>query len=139
MKRLFFHAENYSSLMLNVGLLSLRVGFGLTMAFAHGLGKIPPKDGFIGYLGSMGLPAPLAMGWMAGLSELVGGLFIAIGLATRWSAASLTVTMAVAFFMAHGADPFQKKELSLMYMITFLVLFLTGPGKFSIDGLINKK
>jgi putative oxidoreductase len=139
LKRLFFHAENYSSLMLNVGLMVMRVGFGLTMAFAHGLGKIPPKDGFIGYLSSMGLPAPLAMGWMAGLSELVGGLFIAIGLATRWSAASLTVTMAVAFFMAHGADPFQKKELSLMYMITFLVLFLTGPGKFSIDGLINKK
>lgn len=139
MKRIIFHNEAYSSFALNLGLLILRVYFGLAMAFAHGLGKVPPKAGFVGYLTSMSLPMPTVMAWGAGLSEFLGGLFLALGLATRLSSASWIVTMGVAAFVAHGSDPFKKTELSLAYLAVGVFFFLTGSGKFSIDGLINKK
>ena len=138
-KRLMFHCESYQSVALNAGLLFFRVATGLTMAFAHGLGKIPPKQGFIGFLAKLGFPTPEVFAWLAGLSELVGGLFLAVGLATRFSAASLTFTMGVAAFMAHASDPWKAKELAIVYMFGYVFLFISGPGKFSVDAMISKK
>jgi putative oxidoreductase len=47
--------------------------------------------------------------------------------------------MAVAAFIAHGDDPFSRKELALFYMVVYVVLLLTGSGKYSADSLISKK
>ncbi|MFN0118203.1 MAG: DoxX family protein [Elusimicrobiota bacterium] len=119
------------------GLLILRVLMGLGMAY-HGyqkvFGGIMPRmaEG----LTQMGMPAPTIMAWLAGLAELVGGLFIAIGLGTRISAFFVFVTMAVAFFWAHAKDPFQVKELAFLYGAVALSFVFTGGGRFSIDSLI---
>lgn len=139
MKRLLFHCESYQSVALNAGLLFFRLALGLTMAFAHGLGKIPPQAGFVGFLAKIGFPAAELFAWCAGLSELVGGLFLAIGLATRFSSASLAFTMGIAAFMAHAQDPWKAKELAIIYLFSFILLFITGPGKYSIDSMISKK
>ena len=138
-KRLLFHNESYQSLALNAGLLFFRVAVGLTMAFAHGLGKIPPKAGFVGFVAKIGFPAPELFAWGAGLAELVGGLFLAIGLATRFSALSLAITMAVAGLLAHAADPWKAKELAIVYLFGYIFLFISGAGKFSVDAMISKK
>ncbi len=138
MKKFLLGAESYSSVH-NLGLLLFRLYVGFTMAFAHGLGKIPPKAGFTGFIGSLGLPAPELMAWLAALSEFGGGLLIAIGLATRISAVGLGVTMVIAGFMVHGADPFAKKELAFLYLSCCVLLFTAGPGAFSVDRLISKK
>ena len=39
----------------------------------------------------------------------------------------------VAAFVAHGSDPFAKKELALLYLIGFSTLFLAGPGSYCVD------
>lgn len=109
------------------------------MAFAHGFKKLPPSDQFIGYISSIGFPAPSMSAWMAALFEFGGGIFIAMGLATRLSSFGLAFTMSVAVFMAHVHDPFSKKELGLLYMIVALVLFFTGPGRYSIDAMISRR
>jgi putative oxidoreductase len=137
MKRFLFHAENYSSFALNLGLLIFRAAIGLTMAFAHGMGKIPPSSQFIGYVSSLGMPGFMA--WGAALTEFVGGLLIAAGLLTRVNSALLGITMIVAAFMAHGADPFQKQEKALLYLVSCLLIFMAGPGKFSLDRIISNK
>ena len=139
MRNLVFHCEKYQSFNLNVSLLIMRIFFGLTMAFTHGLKKVPPTDGFIGYLSSMSLPMPTALAWSAGISEFIGGIFIAIGLGTRFFSATWVVTMFVAAFVAHAADPFAKKEMALSYLVVSVFLLLSGAGKFSIDALISKK
>lgn len=139
MKKILFHTETHYSPALNLGLLLLRFGAGITMAFAHGINKVPPSQNFIGYVAKIGFPMPDLFAWCAGLSELVAALFIAIGVLSRPSALSLVFTMGVAAFVAHGGDPFKKMEPSLIYMLIFLCLFFTGPGKYSIDALINKK
>jgi len=116
-----------------------RIFFGLTMALAHGLGKFPPPAMMVEGLSGMGLPLPGAMAWAATLSELLGGILIALGLFTRPAALFLAVTMAVAAFVAHGADPFAKKEMALLYMFASIIFLSVGGGRFSVDHLISSR
>ena len=125
-----------NSTVSHLALLFLRLYAGLAMAFAHGSGKIPPKEPFVSSLETMGFPMPQAFAWLAGLAEFVGGLLVAMGLLSRPSSLSLMVTMLVAAFLAHANDPFQKKEMALLYFFVYLLIFLMGPGKFSIDNKI---
>ena len=121
-----------------VALTGLRVFVGLTMAFAHGMAKMPPPEQLIAGLGSMGFPAPVFFAWCAALAEFLGGLFLAFGLLTRPSAIFIAITMAVAAFVAHGADPFQKKEMALLYLATAIFFAIRGAGAWSIDAKISK-
>lgn len=118
----------------DLGLLILRLVAGGCMAY-HGYGKvfggIMPQ--MIEGVGKMGFPAPMVFAWAAAISELLGGILVAVGLKTRISSIFVAITMAVAFFVAHKADPFQMKELAFAYLGVFTALALTGAGKFSLD------
>jgi putative oxidoreductase len=118
---------------LDLGLLVVRLAFGLTLAFGHGLGKVAALGEFTGKIASRGMPLPWLLGPAAALSEFVGGILIAIGLLTRPSAFFALVTMSVAAFHVHAADPFAKKELALLYGAAFLAVLIAGPGRFSLD------
>lgn len=122
----------------DLGLLIFRLFIGLTMAFSHGLGKIPPSEQLIAGVAGMGFPLPILFAWSASLSEFLGGLMIATGLYTRWASAFLGFTMAVAAFVAHAADPFGKKEMALLYFFACILLLFQGGGKFSLDRLFRK-
>lgn len=50
---------------------------------------------------SLALPAPALMAFLATAAELVGGFFLLFGLAVRWMAIPLMITMLVAIFSAH--------------------------------------
>jgi putative oxidoreductase len=121
------------------GLLVFRLGIGLTMAFAHGLGKLPPPQMMVDGLTAMGFPLPVFFAWCAALSEFLGGLLMAAGLYTRWASASLAFTMFVAAFVAHAVDPFAKKEMALLYLFGSLLLLFQGAGAFSLDRIFRKK
>lgn len=122
----------------DLGLMLFRILIGLTMAFAHGWGKIPPPEQLITGVGSMGFPAPVLFAWAAALSEFLGALLITAGLFTRLSSVLLGFTMGVAFFVVHGADAFQVKELSFMYLASCVLLVFTGAGKYSLDQIFRK-
>ncbi|MGE0325233.1 MAG: DoxX family protein [Polyangiaceae bacterium] len=117
----------------DLGLLVLRVWFGLTMAFVHGYGKLMNLGDFSAKVAKLGLPLPGVLGPAAGLSEFLGGILLALGLMTRLSSVSLICTMSVAAFVVHAHDPFQKKELALCYGVAAVALLLAGPGRFSAD------
>jgi putative oxidoreductase len=123
----------------DLGSLILRLFVGLSMAFAHGLGKIPPNQQLIDGVASMGFPLPEFFAWAAALSEFAGGILIVAGLFTRYAALFLGITMAVAAFKVHGADPFQVKELAFFYLFSCITLLLQGAGRFSLDSLLRKK
>lgn len=117
----------------------LRVFTGLTMAIAHGWPKFPPGEQLVGGLTHMGFPMPELFAWLAVFAELVGGLLLTIGLLTRPAAAFLAITMLVAAIVVHGADPFQKKEMALLYFFISYFFMLKGAGKFSVDNFIRQK
>lgn len=116
-----------------LGLALVRFGFGLSMAFAHGLGKLQGAEGFVANLTKNGFPAPTLLGWFAILSEFVGGLLLAVGLLSRAAALSVLGTMVVAAFYVHSADPYQRKELALAYALVSIAVLVAGPGRFSLD------
>lgn len=134
-----FSTKNQSSQIDDLALTILRTFIGFTMAFGHGLGKMPPSEQLVGGVEAMGFPAPVLFAWAASLAEFVGGILIAIGLATRPAAASLAFTMVIAAFVAHAADPFATKEMALLYLVTSLFFALKGAGNWSVDAFICKK
>ena len=144
----------------DLGLLILRLS-GLGLAFAHGLGKVTALAGgeqrFVEGVAGIGFPAPVAFAWAAALTELVGGLLIAAGLATRVAAALAAFVMAVAGFLRHHAlqqiaaatgltsiapevlERWGKPELALVYLLCFLALALLGPGRHSLDHALRAR
>lgn len=132
-KKLLFKTTPESSLFNETSLLALRVIAGLFMASLHGLGKVPPSEKLIGGVTGLGFPMPVVFAWAAGLAELLGGIFLAVGFMTRPAALFMAFTMAVAAFGVHMADPWDVKELSLLYFGISLIFVTRGSGKFSID------
>jgi putative oxidoreductase len=111
------------------------------MALAHGFGKLDKI-----YSGSSNImfPDPLGIGsygslLIAGVSEFLFPLMVVVGLYTRWATLPVIGTMVVAFGMVHLNDPFQKQELSLVYLFAYLTIFLIGPGRLSIDSIFRGK
>lgn len=123
----------------NLGLLVLRATCGLSLALAHGVGKVPPGERFVTGVAEMGFPAPVLFAWAAGLSELAGGLLLAVGLATRPASFFVLVTMLVAFLVRHAADPFANKEKAILYAGVAFLFLLVGGGKASLDQLVRRR
>lgn len=71
--------------------------------------------------------------FLAVVAEFICPVLIIIGFKTRWAAIPTAITMFVAAFMIHSADPFNVKEKALLYFVTFIVIMLLGPGKYSVD------
>ena len=70
--------------------------------------------------------------------EFCCSLFLIAGLLERIILIPMIISMGVAFFDVHDAI-LPDGELSLIYMITFFILFLVGPGRYSFDYLIDKR
>lgn len=127
-----------SSFLRNLGLLILRVSFGLYMAIDHGWGKIvggPERwAGLGGTMEMFGIDfAPTFWGFMASFAEFACGLLVVIGLFTRPALLLLIITMGVAA-TSHITGVIEgSPETALLYAFAFFVLLLTGPGKYSID------
>lgn len=72
-------------------------------------------------------------------AELFCTLFVVVGLWTRIALIPLVVCMVVIVFVIHAEDPFGDREHPLMYLMLYITLLFTGPGKYSLDRLIRKK
>ncbi len=124
----------------DIALLLLRITFGGAMIFGHGYGKLmrffgedPIKfaDPFgIGIIPSLSL---------ATFAEFFCAILIIFGAFTRWATVPLIITMAVALFYVHIADPFGRQEKALLYLVAYVSILLTGPGAYSIDAKWLKK
>lgn len=133
----FIGGTNIISIPPNVALALLRIFTGLSLALAHGIGKLPPSDGFIGAVGNLGFPVPALFAWLSGCTEFFGGLLLAIGLLTRPAALFITINMSVAVFLRHADDPFSSKEKALFFLVVAVVFLIIGSGKYGIDSLFR--
>ncbi len=139
LKQILFGGESGLSPWANAGTALLRIFTGVTMAFMHGAGKIPPSDKLVESTAGFGFPVPFVFAWAAGLSEFLGGICLALGLFTRISSFFIASTMFVAAFFAHAKDPFGTKELALLYMFVSAAFLFKGSGDWSLDALLRRK
>lgn len=122
----------------DLGLLLLRVIAGLALALAHGMGKVPPSERFIGRVAEMGLPGPELFAWLAATAEFGGGILLALGLLTRPAALLICGTMLVVALLAHAGDPFGDREKAVLFGAIALLYLLAGAGRYSLDALIRR-
>lgn len=66
-----------------------------------GLAKLSSIDGTAGWFAGLGIPAPVLMAYVAGLTEFVGGILLIPGIAVRWAAIPLMFSMIVAAGAVH--------------------------------------
>jgi putative oxidoreductase len=128
------------------GMILLRVVAGLALA-AHGSQKLFGSFGGSGTAGTrtffagLGFRTPLAMAFIAGLSELGGGLLFAFGLLTPFAALALTVVMLNAIGTVHWRKGFFNSaggyEYNLLIIATALAVTAGGPGRFSLDAALG--
>lgn len=121
---------------IDVALLITRVAVAFLM-LVHGLPKMEQLfgDGPIQFPAVLGLSAGISLA-LAVFAEVVCSILILGGLGTRLAAIPLLITMLVAAFYVHSADPFAQKELAILYMIPYVVLLLMGSGRYSLDYLL---
>ncbi|MET4695886.1 DoxX family protein [Endozoicomonas lisbonensis] len=115
----------------SLGLLIMRAGLSIGM-WTHGWPKLvnyaerAPK--FVDPFG-VGPEATMALAIMA---ELLGSIALTVGLFSRLSASALAFSMAIAaYYFGH--------ELAYIYMLAYIGLIFTGPGRYSIDQFIYKR
>lgn len=136
-KKFLFGTSSEETLFGDISMTFLRVSAGVLMLFLHGLGKFPVSQMFIDAVGGLGFPMPILFAWLAMIAELVGSIFLILGLFTRPSAFLLAITMFVATFGRHINDPWKVKELAFIYFAIFVVFTFKGASRFSVDRLIK--
>jgi putative oxidoreductase len=139
-RRLLFPAETLSQpLSTSLGLLTLRLGAGLLIMVGHGWGKLSNYSTMVDqWADPIGLGSAVSLS-LAVFAEFFCSIAVTLGFLTRAAVIPLLVTMLVAAFIVHGDDPFQKKELALLFLTPFLALLLAGPGRFSLDAVIGRR
>lgn len=137
-----------SNRRIDTGLLVLRSA-GFFLAFTFGWQKLSSyialvrageslsTSGLAPLIRAMRLPAPGFLAVCAVLNESIGALCIGCGFLTRLAAVVGVVGMAVAMYVSLrlGEDPLR----AALYLVIFFGIAVAGPGKFSIDYILQTR
>jgi putative oxidoreductase len=128
----------YSAAAFNFSMLLLRIFFGLMIMAKYGYTKMVNfSDLEAKFYNFMGIGSRFSLVLVI-FAETFCALFIVLGLFTRLAAIPLMIVMLVVIFGHDAGKPLQDSELSILYLGVFTTLLLCGPGRISIDGMINK-
>ncbi len=135
MKKLF--SVNNTTATIDAAIFIIRVAVGGLM-LTHGLPKMAMlfSDGAVMFPPIFGLTPTLSL-ILAAFSEVLCSVLILTGFGTRLAVIPLSITMLTAIFLVHANDPFSNKELAVHYLFTYIVLFITGSGRYSLDYLLQ--
>lgn len=142
-----------------LGMLGLRLLLGWEF-WESGLEKFRGDNWFAGLQDKFPFPfsaVPPEISWqMATWFELIGGVALVLGLATRFFSVSLFILTIVAIAAVHWSSEwttlaelvkgysisdngFGNFKLPLIFMAMLLPLILSGPGRLSLDALIARR
>lgn len=135
MKKFFFPSV-FPDASVSRLLLTLRLFFGF-LFLMHGIDKLANFEVL-----SYSFPNPLGMGShlslvLVILAEVFCALTFIGGFLFRISLLPMLFAMFIAFFYAHGGS-IADGELAFIYLCVFLLLLVTGPGRYSADYLIYR-
>jgi putative oxidoreductase len=114
--------------------LFMRIFIG-AMMLTHGIGKLQNYNAI-----DNSFPDPLGISSAASftfitLAEVGCSVLIIMGLFTRLATLPLIFGMFVATFLAFPDKSFAEGELSFVYMGIYIMLLISGGGKYALDAL----
>lgn len=133
----FLFPQTFRGKGVSLLILVLRVVFGV-LFFIHGLDKMLNFNTLVNdYPSVLGFGSYMTL-MVTIFCEFCCSLFLISGLLVRIMVLPMIAAMAVAFFDIH--DGFLPEgELSLIYLSVFVILYVVGPGRYSLDSLIGSK
>jgi putative oxidoreductase len=136
-RRLFFNPEK-PLVSIDVTLLLFRVLWSLSLLHTHGLKKLLNFEETVAHI-----PDPFGMGgvfnaYIAVVANIVCPVLIILGLGTRLAILPILGLTSVGFFVVHAQDPWVVRDVPLMYFLAFCLLFILGPGRYSLDAYLKK-
>ena len=130
-------STNYSAGAFNTAMLLLRIVAGGLM-LKHGYDKMVHFEETASHMMNfMGIGSKATTALLI-FAEFFCSLLIIIGLFTRLACIPLIIAMTVALVKAHNADFLGEGQMAALYLLCFVVLLFTGPGKVSVDSMIGK-
>ncbi|MDZ7720824.1 MAG: DoxX family protein [Balneolaceae bacterium] len=122
----------------DVAIMLLRIG-AACLVMTHGIPKLLRiLEGNFGFGDPLGIGPAVSL-FLVTFAEAICAFFVLIGLWTRVALIPLVINFIVVVFVAHADDPFGDKEKGALFLTMFIVLFLTGAGKYSFDGKFNRR
>jgi len=132
-----FLSTKYSAGAFNFGMFVLRVVTGLLLA-SHGYSKLIQFSSlrykFMNFL-NLGSTTSLSLIIFA---EFFCGMFLILGLFTRFACIPVIIGMSVVVFIAAHGHIFAEGERGAFYLAATIAILCCGPGRISVDGMIGK-
>ena len=133
----FLFPKNFRGKGVSLLILLMRIFFGV-LFFTHGLDKLMNFNELsYTYPDVLGLGSYMTL-MVTIFCEFCCSLFLIAGLLVRIMTIPMIIAMGVAFFDVHDAM-MPEGELALIYFIMFIILFFVGPGRYSVDYLIDNR
>ena len=137
----------FGDVLQSLFLLFFRVNFGLQL-MKNGWGKLNHHSDIVEFFTSLNIPLPDLNAWIAAGVECFGSALLVIGLASRPCGALIAFTMTVAYMSVEDdrakvlgffkdQDPFFKAD-PFFFLLLGVMVFCFGPGKISVDYLLNR-
>ena len=139
--------DNIAAGATDLWLLVGRVLIGWLFLYS-GYTKIMNIAGAVAYLTNLKAPMPETLVYFSVAAEFGLGILLVLGLATRYAAVLGMVFMVVATALAHRyweypaaavVPQFTNFIKNLAIFGAMFYVFVTGPGRFSVDGVLSKR
>lgn len=120
-------------------MLLFRVLVSVELMVVHGLKKLG-----VGVDVAETIPNPLHLpdffnnGFAIG-ANLIAPVFIVLGLLTRLAILPVLAVTLTGYFVLHWNDAPLVKDVPFIYSVVFMLIWVLGPGKYSLDYIINRK
>lgn len=129
---------NSANTNVDIAALILRLSTG-GLFLTHGLTKLLvfTPAGTAGYFTSLGLPG--ALGYLTMAIEILGGLALILGIATRWVSLVLAPVLLGAAWFGHVSNGFAFNntgggwEYPVFWAVVMIALFFLDGGRFSVS------
>jgi putative oxidoreductase len=136
---------HYADYLQHPFLLFVRLYWGIQL-MQSGWGKLHNLDKVTDFFTSLNLPMPHQMAVIISCLEFFGGFLLAVGLFSRLISLVLTINMIAAYVTAdkealHSifSDPDKFTAAApYVFLIASIIVFLFGPGVFSLDALAGR-
>lgn len=118
-------------------LVWLRIIAPFFLIYNHGWGKLMKViAGNFQFMDPIGIGATASL-ILATFAEAICAFLVLMGFYTRGASLILVIHFIVVIFLVHMGQALSHFELPVIYVFIYLTFFLTGPGKFSVDDMIN--